>query len=52
MPFGSGVDLAREERVLKCNDIIGLFEQIRNSPNLEKIKGCKNEDVNFIVLYI
>ena len=47
MPISSGVDLAREDRVLKCNDIIGLFEQIRNSPNLEKIKGCVNEDVIF-----
>jgi hypothetical protein len=48
MPVGYGVDLAREERVNKCNDIIALFEQIKECPSLDRIKACTNEEVKFI----
>jgi len=44
---GSGVDLAREERVNKCNDIIALYDQIKEFPNLHRIKSCTNEEVKF-----
>jgi len=46
MPNGAGVDLAREERVKKCDDIIVLFNEIKESLNLEKMKSCSNEEVN------
>lgn len=49
IPLISGVDLAREERVNKCNDIIALFEQIKECPSLDKMKGSSREDVlNFL----
>ncbi len=51
MPIGSGVDLAREERVNKCNDIIALFDQIKDCQNLEKIINCTNEEVRFLFCF-
>jgi hypothetical protein len=44
MVGNSGVDLAREERLKKCDSIIEYYEKVRNSPNLEKILKKKNND--------
>jgi hypothetical protein len=42
----SGVDLAREERLKKCDAIIQEFEKIRACANVEKIlKKQYNEEV-------
>lgn len=40
----TGVDLAREERVKKCDMIIEQFENVINSSNLKKLMQ-KNNDV-------
>jgi hypothetical protein len=44
MVGNSGVDLAREERLKKCEEIIQLFEKIRASPVIEKIIKKQNND--------
>ena len=44
MILTTGVDLAREERVKKCDLVIEQFENVLNSPNLLKIIQ-KNNDV-------
>jgi hypothetical protein len=42
--MNTGVDLAREERVKKCDMIIEQLENVVNSSNLRKIMQ-KNNDV-------
>jgi hypothetical protein len=40
------VDLAREERLKKCDTIIEIFEKIKTSDNLHKIiKKNKDDEV-------
>jgi hypothetical protein len=42
----SGVDLAREERLKKCEVIIDYYDKIRVSNNIDKIiKKQNNDDV-------
>jgi hypothetical protein len=48
--YASGVDLAREERLRKCDIIIEYFEKILSAGNLEKIMNRKKEDdVNYSI---
>jgi hypothetical protein len=44
MVSNSGVDLAREERLKKCDSVIEQFEKIRTSQNIEKILKKQNND--------
>jgi hypothetical protein len=42
----NGVDLAREERLKKCDIIIEILEKIATIPNLDKVlKRNPNDDV-------
>lgn len=49
MPNGTGVDLAREERIKKCDDIIVRFNEIKESLNLEKMRNSSNDEVNNMI---
>lgn len=44
VPITGGVDLAREERLKKCDQIIEQFEKILTSHNIEKILKKQNND--------
>jgi hypothetical protein len=51
MVVNSGVDLAREERLKKCDAIIEQYEKIRISPMVEKVmKKQQNDEVfDFVI---
>jgi len=46
----NGVDLAREERLKKCDLIISAFESILKADSLIKIIAKENNDEVFIFL--
>jgi hypothetical protein len=52
MAINNGVDLAREERLKKCDTIIEHYEKIRVSSNVEKIiQKQKGDDVKFWLIF-
>jgi hypothetical protein len=48
--LGSGVDLAREERLNKCDSIIEMFEKILLIQSIKKIiSKHNNDDVKYLI---
>lgn len=48
MAVTSGVDLAREERIAKCDAVIDTFEKVSRLQNIEKI--LKKLDHEHVIL--